>query len=73
MRGEPSISGIYHMKNDDPPTGVEAERRNKDLRAKLWKTQGVLVIDPEDVNDDWERQNIINQGNKLYGRRGKSK
>lgn len=71
MRGEPRISGIYHMKNDDPPTGVEEERRNKEARAELWKTRGVAVIDPEDINDDWERQVVINNADKLYGRRGK--
>lgn len=70
MRGEPGISRIYHMKNDDPPQGAEADRRNREARSEAWHKLGVAVIDPEDINDDWERQLVINIADKQFGRRG---
>jgi hypothetical protein len=32
-----------------------------------WRTQGVVVLRPEDVRDDWTRQALINEANRLYG------
>ena len=43
-----------------------------DLLAMLraaWRTQGVVVLRPEDIRDDWARQALINEANRLYGRR----
>jgi hypothetical protein len=35
-----------------------------------WRQQGVIMLRPEDVRDDWSRQALINEANRLYGRRG---
>ena len=45
------------------------EQRNRDARADAWHEHGVAVIDPEDVTDEWTRQAIINEANRLCGRR----
>jgi hypothetical protein len=45
---------------------------DEDLRAMrraAWRSQGVVVLRPEDVRDDWTRQALINEANRLYGRR----
>jgi hypothetical protein len=45
---------------------------DEDLRAMrqaAWRQQGVVVLRPEDVRDDWTRQALINEANRLYGRR----
>jgi hypothetical protein len=39
------------------------------MRRAAWRTQGVVVLRPEDVRDDWTRQALINEANRLYGRR----
>ena len=39
------------------------------MRQAAWRTQGVVVLRPEDVRDDWTRQALINEANRLYGRR----
>jgi hypothetical protein len=39
------------------------------LRRAAWRTQGLVVLRPEDVRDDWTRQALINEANRLYGRR----
>lgn len=71
MRGQPSISRIYHQANGDAPTGAEAERRNAEARATAWHRLGLAIIDPTDIDDDWLAQAIINHATKLYGRRGR--
>jgi hypothetical protein len=39
------------------------------MRRAAWRTQGVVVLRPEDVRDDWTRQALVNEANRLYGRR----
>ena len=39
------------------------------LRRAAWRQQGVIMFRPEDVRDDWTRQALINEANRLYGRR----
>jgi hypothetical protein len=43
---------------------------NQDLltmRRAAWSRQGVVVLRPEDVRDDWARQALINEAERLYG------
>lgn len=63
------VSPVYHMADGPAPTGQEAERRNLAARATAWHRHGLLVIDPEDVSDEWLRQALLNEANKRYGRR----
>jgi hypothetical protein len=39
------------------------------MRRAAWRQQGVAVLRPEDVRDDWTREVLINEANRLYGRR----
>ena len=39
------------------------------MRRRAWRYQGVVVLRLEDVRDDWTRQALINEANRLYGRR----
>ena len=39
------------------------------MRRAAWRKQGVVVLRPEDVEDDWVRQALINEATRLYGRR----
>ena len=39
------------------------------MRQAAWRTQGVIMLRPEDVRDDWTRQALINEAERLYGRR----
>jgi hypothetical protein len=49
-----------------PPMEAEQLRR---MRAEAWQGQGIVVIRPEDVEDDWIRQAIVNEADRLYGKR----
>lgn len=63
------ISNIYHRGPSEAPQGSEAKSRNMQERRRLWHQLGVAVIDPNDINNDWERQQVINQAEALYGKR----
>ena len=39
------------------------------MRRAAWRQQGVVVLRPDDVEDDWIRQALINEAERLYGRR----
>jgi hypothetical protein len=39
------------------------------MRRAAWRKQGVIMLRPEDVRDDWTRQVLVNEANRLYGRR----
>ena len=39
------------------------------LRRAAWRRQGVVVLRPEEVRDDWLRRALINEAERLYGPR----
>jgi hypothetical protein len=51
-----------------PPTAPSAEDLLA-MRRAAWRNQGMVVLRPDDVRDDWTRQALINEANRLYGRR----
>jgi hypothetical protein len=42
------------------------------MRRAAWHRQGVVVLRPEDIADDWIRQAVVNEATRLYGRRRES-
>lgn len=69
-RGYPTASPIARMVPQSR-SDVQVGRDTRDLRARLWREEGVAAIDPEDIDDDWLRQGLINEAEKQFGRRGK--
>lgn len=64
-----TISSIYRMGQDEaPPPDVQRDRAAQ-AKHDAWHKHGLLMIDPEDINNDWERQVAINLGNQHYGKR----
>jgi hypothetical protein len=39
------------------------------MRRAAWRRQGIVVIRPADVRDDWTRQALINEATRIYGQR----
>ena len=37
------------------------------MRRAAWLKEGIAVIRPADLTDEWERQAVINLANRLYG------
>lgn len=49
------------------PEGLEA------LRQRAWAEQGVVVLNVEEVADDWLRQALKNEATRRWGRRMKGR
>jgi len=62
--GYPTRSPIY------VGPGSAACHDPADLYRQAWKRFGLVVVDPEDLNNDFDRQHCINIANRLYGKRG---
>jgi hypothetical protein len=41
------------------------------MRRAAWRKQGIIMLRPDDVRDDWTRQALINEANRLYGHRAR--
>jgi hypothetical protein len=39
------------------------------MRRAAWRKQGIAVLRVADIPDDWLRQAIVNEADRLYGRR----
>jgi hypothetical protein len=48
-----------------PPSDEDLLARRRAARRQ----QGVIMLRPEEIRDDWTRQALINEANRLYGRR----
>lgn len=44
----------------------------RDLAVAVWRQRGLALIDPLLIPDDFARQALINEANRLYGRRAES-
>ena len=64
MRSEPRGSLERYL-----PRMAPTEQELFAMRRAAWRKQGIVVIRPVDVRDEWTRQAIENEANRLYGRR----
>ena len=39
------------------------------MRLRAWRHQGVAVLRPEEIQDPWLRQALINEAERRFGRR----
>lgn len=69
MRGYARISSVYGQGPSPDPMGSDAERRNHAARGEAWHRLGLVVIDPEDIGDEWLRRAVLNEAERRYGRR----
>ena len=51
------------------PRAVASEEELFVMRRAAWRRQGIVVIRPADVQDEWTRQALVNEATRLYGER----
>jgi hypothetical protein len=51
------------------PEAAPTEQELFAMRRAAWRRQGIVVIRPADIRDDWTRQALVNEATRLYGRR----
>jgi len=62
-------SGVRGSLERHLPRTAPTEDELLAMRRAAWRRQGIVVIRPVDVRDQWTRQAIENEANRLYGRR----
>ena len=51
------------------PRSLPTEDELFAMRRAAGRRQGIVVIRPGDIRDDWTRQALVNEATRLYGRR----
>ena len=64
MRSEVRGSLELHL-----PRSLPTEDELFAMRRAAWRKQGIAVLRPGDICDNWARQAIVNEATRLYGRR----
>ena len=63
MRSETRGSLERHL-----PRTATTEDELFTMRRAAWRRQGIVVITPDDIHDEWIRQAVVNEAGRLYGR-----
>jgi hypothetical protein len=50
------------------PRALPTEDELFAMRRAAWRKQGIVVIRPADVRDEWTRQALVNEATRLYGK-----
>ena len=48
-----------------PPDAKELEA----MARRAWRERGIVILWPDKIKDAWDRQQILNIANDLYGKR----
>jgi len=51
-----------------PQTPADDDQLHR-MRRAAWLRQGVVMLRPEDIENDWLRQGVMAEAVRLYGRR----
>ena len=64
MRSEIRGSLTRHL-----PHYTAADEELFAMRRAAWRQQGIAVLRVADIRDEWLRQAVVNEADRLYGRR----
>ena len=64
MRSETRGSLERHLRRTAP-----SEDELLAMRQTAWRKQGVAVLRIADIHDEWIRQAVVNEAERLYGHR----
>jgi hypothetical protein len=64
VRSEPRGSLERHL-----PRTAPNEDELFAMRRAAWRKQGIVVMVPDDIRNEWTRQAVVNEATRLYGRR----
>jgi hypothetical protein len=39
------------------------------MARRAWRERGIVILWPERIRDDWDRQHLVNLANHFYGQR----
>ena len=51
------------------PTAPTTEDDMHGMRRAAWRKQGIVVLRPDEIQDEWTRRALIAEANRIYGKR----
>jgi hypothetical protein len=54
------------------PRSSQSSADPKELEAmarRAWRERGIVILWPDRIKDEWDRQHVLNLANDLYGKR----
>lgn len=52
------------------PTGTPADAKEMEAMARrAWRERGIVILWPDKIKDEWDRQHVLNIASDLYGKR----
>lgn len=52
------------------PLSTPADAKETEAMARrAWRERGIVILWPEKIKDEWDRQHVLNIASDLYGKR----
>ncbi len=52
------------------PLSTPADAKEMEAMARrAWRERGIVILWPEKIKDEWDRQHVLNIASDLYGKR----
>jgi len=52
------------------PTFAPADAKEMEAMARrAWRERGIVILWPDRIKDEWDRQHVLNIASDLYGKR----
>ena len=54
-------------------SGPSSPDQIRSMAIAAWRSRGVVLVNVDQLTDEWERQMLTNLANRIYGQRGNEK
>ena len=51
------------------PTAPTDPKEMEAMARRAWQERGIVILWPERIKDEWDRQHVLNIAHALYGKR----
>jgi len=52
-----------------PPQTPTDAKELEAMAKRAWRERGIVILWPERIKDEWDRQHVLNIASDLYGKR----
>lgn len=52
-----------------PSSAPDDVKEMEAMARRAWRERGIVIVWPEKIKDEWDRQHILNIAGDLYGKR----
>ena len=52
-----------------PPEPLADAKEMEAMARRAWRERGIVILWPDRIKDEWDRQHVLNIARDLYGKR----